>query len=117
MGSVKSLLTQNDTLNKPHLLVGVSSKGLAISEKHSDEPFGDESRVGIPFNFLMRDVLQFDESLQDSIRCECKLEFLLSACKLIEMYIMAYTELHSHYFRFTHIIGEYRKRTGLALYG
>ena len=61
---------QNDTLNIRCLLVGVSSKGLAISEKHSDEPFGKESRSGIPFNFLMRDVLQFDGSLQDSIRYE-----------------------------------------------
>lgn len=47
---------------------GMSSKGLAISEKHSDEPFGEESRVGIPFNFLMRDVLQFDNSLQNAIK-------------------------------------------------
>lgn len=47
---------------------GMSSRGIAISEKHSDEPFGKESRIGIPFNFLMRDVLQFDTSLQDSIR-------------------------------------------------
>lgn len=46
----------------------MSSKGLAISEKHSDEPFGEESRVGIPFNFLMRDVLQFDNSLQNAIK-------------------------------------------------
>jgi hypothetical protein len=47
---------------------GMSSRGLAISEKHSDEPFGEESRIGIPFNFLMRDILQFDTSLQDAIR-------------------------------------------------
>lgn len=53
------------------LFKGVSSKGLAISEKHSDEPFGKESRVGIPFNFLMRDVLQFDNSLYDSIKYDC----------------------------------------------
>lgn len=46
----------------------MSSKGIAISQKHSDEPFGEESRVGIPFNFLMRDILQFDSSLQDAIR-------------------------------------------------
>ena len=46
----------------------MSSKGLAISEKHSDEPFGEESRVGIPFNFLMRDVLQFDNSLQNATK-------------------------------------------------
>lgn len=47
---------------------GMSSSGLAISQKHSDLPFGEESRIGIPFNFLMRDILQFDTSLQESIR-------------------------------------------------
>ncbi len=49
------------------LCTGMSSKGIAISEKHSDEKFGEESRIGIPFNFLMRDVVQFDSSLQDAI--------------------------------------------------
>ena len=49
-------------------VIGMSSKGLAVSEKHSDEPLGQESRSGIPFNFLMRDILQFDESLEDAIR-------------------------------------------------
>ena len=48
--------------------IGMSSKGLAISEKYSDEPFGEESRSGIPFNFLMRDILQFDSSLDEAIR-------------------------------------------------
>lgn len=47
---------------------GMSSSGLAVSEKHSDVPLGRESRSGIPFNFLMRDILQFDTSLQDAIR-------------------------------------------------
>ncbi|XP_011405375.2 PREDICTED: protein dcd1A-like [Amphimedon queenslandica] len=47
---------------------GMSSSGLGVSEKHSDVPLGQESRSGIPFNFLMRDVLQFDESLEQSIR-------------------------------------------------
>lgn len=47
---------------------GVSEKGMAISEKHSDVEFSGESRIGIPFNFLMRDVLQFDNSLYDSIK-------------------------------------------------
>jgi exportin-7 len=46
----------------------MSSKGLAVSEKHSDEPFGEESRSGIPFNFLMKDILQFDSTLENSIR-------------------------------------------------
>ncbi len=49
----------------------MSSKGVAISEKHSDEKFGEESRIGVPFSFLMRDILQFDGSLQDAIRCVC----------------------------------------------
>lgn len=49
----------------------MSSKGIAISEKHSDEKFGEESRIGIPFNFLMRDVIQFDGSLQDAIKLVC----------------------------------------------
>ena len=47
---------------------GVSSKGIAISQKHSDMPFGEESRIGIPFHFLMRDILQFDSSLQNAVR-------------------------------------------------
>lgn len=46
----------------------MSSSGLAVSEKVSDIPFGEESRIGIPFNFLMRDVLQFDTSLENAIR-------------------------------------------------
>ena len=52
--------------HNPHQ--GMSYKGLAISEKHSDVKFSVESRRGIPFNFLMRDVLQFDDSLYDAMR-------------------------------------------------
>lgn len=47
----------------------MSSKGIAMSEKHADIEFGVESRAGIPFHFLMRDVIQFDNSLEDAIRC------------------------------------------------
>ncbi|KAL5477617.1 hypothetical protein EMCRGX_G024436 [Ephydatia muelleri] len=46
---------------------GMSSKGIAMSEKHGEMPFGEESRVGIPFNFLIRDILQFDDSLEDAL--------------------------------------------------
>jgi hypothetical protein len=46
---------------------GMSSKGMAISEKHSDEVFGEESRIGIPFNILMRDVIQFDNNLYQAM--------------------------------------------------
>ena len=58
----------NTVLSNVFYPIGMSSKGLAISEKYSDEPFGKESRSGIPFNFLMRDVLQFDSSLDETIR-------------------------------------------------
>ena len=46
---------------------GMSSKGIAISEKHSDEVFGEESRIGIPFNILMKDVVHFDNDLYEAI--------------------------------------------------
>lgn len=32
-----------------------------------DNTFGKESRTGIPFVFLLRDILQFDQTLNDSI--------------------------------------------------
>ena len=38
-----------------------------MSEKHGEMPFGEESRIGIPFNFLIRDILQFDDSLEEAI--------------------------------------------------
>jgi isopenicillin-N N-acyltransferase-like protein len=44
-------------------LTGVSSDKLGISEigvSFPDNTFGDESRAGIPFIFLLRDILQFD---------------------------------------------------------
>ena len=50
------------------LLVGMSYNGIAISEKHSDVPFAQESRSGIPFNFLMRDILQFDNTVYDAMK-------------------------------------------------
>ena len=49
------------------IFTGMSSKGIAMSEKHGEMPFGEESRVGIPFNFLIRDILQFDDSLEDAL--------------------------------------------------
>jgi hypothetical protein len=42
----------------------------AISEigvSYPDETFGSESRIGVPFTFLLRDVLQWDSSLDDSV--------------------------------------------------
>ena len=49
---------------------GISSKQMAISEigvSFPDKSFGKESREGVPFTFLLRDILQFDNTLDDSI--------------------------------------------------
>lgn len=51
-------------------LSGMSSTQLAISEigvSFPDSTFGSESRFGIPFTFLMRDVIQFDQTLDNTI--------------------------------------------------
>lgn len=48
----------------------MSAQQMAISEigvSNPDSSFGKMSRVGVPFTFLLRDILQWDTSLQDSI--------------------------------------------------
>jgi len=50
-------------------LTGVSDQRLAISEigvAMPDATFGDQSRVGYPFIFLLRDILQWDQTVDDS---------------------------------------------------
>jgi len=52
------------------ILSGVSEQQMAISEigvSYPDSTFGKESRIGNPFTFLLRDILQFDHSLNDTI--------------------------------------------------
>lgn len=41
---------------------------MAISEIGADIPFGKEERYGYPFHYLLRDILQFDTSLQTATR-------------------------------------------------
>jgi len=51
-------------------LTGLSETQLAISEigvAYPDESFGSESRIGIPFIYLLRDILQFDLTIDDAI--------------------------------------------------
>jgi len=51
-------------------ITGMSDVPLGISEigvAFPDDTFGEESRFGIPFTFILRDVLQFDSSLDDAI--------------------------------------------------
>lgn len=52
-------------------LSGQSSTQLAVSEigiSFPDATFGKESRSGVPFTFLLRDILQFDNTYEDSIK-------------------------------------------------
>lgn len=47
-------------------ITGISSVQMAISEigvSFPDASFGAESRSGVPFTYILRDILQFDESL------------------------------------------------------
>jgi len=50
-------------------LTGVSDKQLGISEigvSYPDATFGDQSRIGYPFIFLLRDILQWDLTVDDA---------------------------------------------------
>jgi hypothetical protein len=50
-------------------LTGVSDKKLGISEigvAYPDSSFGSESRIGYPFLFLLRDILQWDLTIDDA---------------------------------------------------
>eukprot|EP00824_Muranothrix_gubernata_P024911 TRINITY_DN761_c0_g1_i1.p1 TRINITY_DN761_c0_g1~~TRINITY_DN761_c0_g1_i1.p1 ORF type:complete len:444 (+),score=95.47 TRINITY_DN761_c0_g1_i1:37-1332(+) len=51
-------------------LTGMSSAQVSISEigvSYPDDSFGKESRFGVPFTFLLRDILQFDDTLDNAI--------------------------------------------------
>ncbi|CAK8694659.1 unnamed protein product [Clavelina lepadiformis] len=51
-------------------ITGVSSAKLAISEigvSFPDATFGKESRFGVPFTYILRDILQFDYTLDDAV--------------------------------------------------
>lgn len=48
---------------------GYSSTKMAVSEigvSYPDDTFGKESRFGTPFTYLLRDILQFDNTLDDT---------------------------------------------------
>jgi len=51
-------------------LTGVSETQLGISEigaSYADASFGSESRIGVPFIFLLRNILMYDKTIDDSI--------------------------------------------------
>jgi len=50
-------------------LTGMSDRQLGISEigvSYPDDSFGSQSRIGIPFIFLLRDILKWDQSVDDA---------------------------------------------------
>jgi hypothetical protein len=65
-------------------LTGVSDKQMGISEIGvsfpDDEVFGKQSRIGVPFIFLLRDILHSDTALEESIQ---RMEDANRTCDLI----------------------------------
>lgn len=64
-------------------LTGQSAAQMAISEigvAFPDASFGNESRIGVPFTFLLRDILQFDNSYLDTI---ARIQNATRTCDLI----------------------------------
>jgi len=64
-------------------LTGISEVQLGISEigvSYKDSSFGDESRVGIPFIFMLRDILQFDKTVDAATR---RMQNIVRTCDLI----------------------------------
>jgi isopenicillin-N N-acyltransferase-like protein len=52
-------------------ITGMSESQTAISEigvSFPDSTFGKESRFGVPFTFILRDILQFDTTLDDAMK-------------------------------------------------
>lgn len=51
-------------------ITGVSSRQMSVSEigvSFPDETFGKESRFGTPFTVLLRDILQFDNTISEAL--------------------------------------------------
>lgn len=51
-------------------ITGVSEEKVAISEigvSFPDETFGKESRFGVPFTYILRDILEFDGTMDDAL--------------------------------------------------
>jgi len=81
-------------------LTGISATQLGISEigiAFPDESFGSMSRIGQPFIFLLRDILQYDETLDDAVnrmintQRTCDLTLAVGDGKLGEVRAMEYS--------------------------
>jgi hypothetical protein len=65
------------------VLSGVNEHQLAVSEigvSYPDDTFGKESRFGNPFTFVLRDVLQWDRTLNESVH---RMQTTKRTCNLI----------------------------------
>jgi hypothetical protein len=81
-------------------LTGMSSLQLGVSEigvSFPDSTFGDESMVGTPFVFLLREVLQYDKTLDDALtrmanaKRTCRLILGVGDGKLQRMNVIQYS--------------------------
>lgn len=64
-------------------LTGQNAKQVAVSEigvSFPDKTFGNMSRVGVPFTYLLRDILQFDSSLEEA---KHRIQTVKRTCDLI----------------------------------
>jgi len=62
---------------------GVNDQHMSIHEigvSYADDTFGEESDAGIPFTYVLRDILQFDKSQADGV---ARLQNAARTCKLI----------------------------------
>lgn len=65
------------------ILSGVNEHKMGVSEigvSYPDDTFGKESRIGNPFTFVLRDILQFDKNIEQSIK---RMQTTRRTCNLI----------------------------------
>ena len=65
----QSIKNNTNTVGWIGSITGISEKKMSISEigvSFPDSTFGKESRAGYPFPFVLRDILQFDTSVEDA---------------------------------------------------
>eukprot|EP00003_Mantamonas_plastica_P024434 TRINITY_DN454_c0_g1_i3.p1 TRINITY_DN454_c0_g1~~TRINITY_DN454_c0_g1_i3.p1 ORF type:complete len:265 (+),score=73.77 TRINITY_DN454_c0_g1_i3:1278-2072(+) len=51
---------------------GVSSSRIALSEKHGDRITGEDSRIGIPFTYMLRDLLKYVTTVEGATNAMSK---------------------------------------------
>jgi len=87
-------------------ITGMSEVNTAISEigvSFPDATFGKESRFGVPFTFILRDILQFDRTLDDAMDHITNAYdfFFFFFFSFLQILILQNNRPHSHSLRFS----------------